>query len=135
MDYLTGHSGFTLRRGEHLRNGFKRLAKAEGWSDAQRAEERKQFHRAVVQDLNQQYSKLDHYQELCQKLFDETPATVTQCKKLLTTKYVNIWDIVEEKYRYFDDFKTFRNYTKKGRLFDRQEAKALLLNVFLERMF
>ena len=137
MDYLTAtFANFSLRQGELTRNAFKRLAKNEGWSQARRAEERRHFHKSIVQDLNERFNKLEHYQDLCQKLFEDklVPGSITQCKKLLNTKYVNIWDIFEERYRYFDDYEPFRRYTRKGRMFDRQEAKKLFLNVFLEHV-
>ncbi|KAG0371666.1 hypothetical protein BGX24_001354 [Mortierella sp. AD032] len=109
MNYFAGLPGFSLRQGEHMRNAFKRLAK----------------------NLNTKFSNLEHYQTLCKKLFDTTPGTITQCKKLLTTKYVNIWDIVEGRYRYFEQYNKFRAYTRNGREFDRNAAKRLLLDAFL----
>ncbi|KAG0274485.1 hypothetical protein BGZ95_009726 [Linnemannia exigua] len=111
MDYFTNFPGFSLRKGEHMRNAFKRLAKSKGWSEKKRATEREIFHRSVVQDLNTRFIKLEHYQNLCKELFDDVPSTITQCKKLLTSKYVNIWDIVEGRYRYFEEYKEFRSYT------------------------
>ncbi|KAK3840859.1 MAG: hypothetical protein J3R72DRAFT_446519 [Linnemannia gamsii] len=131
MNYFASLPGFSLRQGEHMRNAFKRLAKSKGWSIQTRATERESFHRSVVQDLNTKFSNLEHYQTLCKKLFDTTPGTITQCKKLLTTKYVNIWDIVEGRYRYFEQYNKFRAYTRNGREFNRKAAKELLLNVFL----
>lgn len=134
MDYFTSFSDFSLRPGEHMRNAFKRLARSECWSEQRRATEKTNFHRSVVQDLNSRFSKLEHYQDLCAKLFDTIPSTITQCKKLLTTKYVNIWDIVESQYRYFEQYTDFRKYTRNGRTFDKKVAKGLLLNVFLRQI-
>lgn len=134
MDFFAGFPDFSLRRGEHWRNAFKRLARSECWSEKRRATERTNFHTIVVQDLNTRFNKLEHYQNLCAELFDTKPSTITQCKKLLTTKYVNIWDIVEGRFRYFEQYSDFQKYTRNGRMFDRQAAKALLLNVFLEHI-
>ncbi|KAF9982222.1 hypothetical protein BGZ75_006383 [Mortierella antarctica] len=111
MNYFTQFPEFSIRRGEHLRNAFRRLARSRGWQEGRRSRERAQFHRQVVQDVNTQFDKLEHLQDLCQKLFDQVPGTITQCKNLLCTKYINIWDIVEGKYEYFDSFRDFQKYT------------------------
>ncbi|KAI7818510.1 hypothetical protein BC939DRAFT_291234 [Gamsiella multidivaricata] len=134
MNYFAAFPDFSLRQGEHLRNAFKRLAREKGWSDGMRASEKTKFYRCVTQHLNDRFNKLEHFQDLCQKLFDSTPSSITKCKALLITKYVNIWDIVEGQYKYFEHYADFRKYTSKGRTFDRREAKGLLLNVFLRHL-
>ncbi|KAF9965082.1 hypothetical protein BGZ70_005429 [Mortierella alpina] len=134
MNYFAQFPGFSIRRGEHMRNAFKRLARARGWQDGTRSTERTHFHRQVVQEMNARFDTLEHLQDLCQKLFDQVPGTITQCKKLLCTKFINIWDIVEGKYEYFDSRKDFLNYTRKNRMFDREAAKGLRLNVFLRQL-
>ncbi|KAF9168994.1 hypothetical protein BGX21_010895 [Mortierella sp. AD011] len=133
MNYFNRFPNFELRKGEHARNAFKRLAKLQGWNDMRKNLERATFHKSVVQDLNSRYSTLAHYQDLCAKLVDSeaVPTSITQCKTLLQTKYVNIWDIYEGNYRCFDTFKQFRKYTCNGRVFDRQLAKDLNFKVFL----
>lgn len=133
MDNFAQFPEFALRRGEHLRNAFKRLAKSRGWQQQRLSKKRTQFHRQVAQDVNAKFEKLEHLQDLCQKLFDLKPGTITQCKKLLCTKYFNIWDIVEGRNKCFDNFKDFRTYTRK-RMFDREAAKDLQLNVFLRQL-
>ncbi|KAF9998575.1 hypothetical protein BGZ80_010599 [Entomortierella chlamydospora] len=132
-NYFNRFPNFELRNGEHARNAFKRLAKLQGWSDMRKNLERENFHKSVVQDLNSRYSTLAHYQDLCAKLIDSetVPTSITQCKALLQTKYVNIWDIYEGNYRCFDTFKQFKKYTCNGRVFDRNLAKSLNFNVFL----
>ncbi|KAF8933077.1 hypothetical protein EDD21DRAFT_137055 [Dissophora ornata] len=134
MEYFVGFPNFTVRQGEHLRNAFNRLAKEKHWEKAKKVDESRNFQRLVVQDLNSRFNKLEHYQDLCEKLFETTPNTLTQCKLLLNTKYVNIWDIVEERYQYFDNFREFRKYTCPKRIFKKDIAKELLLNVFLRHL-
>ncbi|KAF9982305.1 hypothetical protein BGZ75_006279 [Mortierella antarctica] len=134
MDYFAQFPEFSIRQGEHLRNAFKRLARSRGWQDGGRSRERAQFHRQVMHDMNAQFAKLEHLQDLCRRLFDQEPGTITQCQKLLCTKFINIWDIVERDYKYFDSFKDFRKYTTNGRTFDREAAKGLRLNVFLRKL-
>lgn len=55
------------------------------------------FINIVNKTLNEKYNKLEHYQELCTNILNKRPNTITQCKKVLKTIYVNIWDIVDEK--------------------------------------
>ncbi|KAF8976784.1 hypothetical protein BGZ46_007965 [Entomortierella lignicola] len=133
LKYFERYENFTLREGEQARNAFKRLAKSEGWTEMRKNIEKGKFQHSVVEELNSRFSTLEHYQDLCAKLFPEepTPSSITQCKKLLTSKYVNIWDIYEGKYKYFDKFKDFRKYTCNGRTFNRDLAKKLQFNVFL----
>ncbi len=133
MNYFAQFPEFSIRQGEHLRNAFKRLAEARGWQQKRRSKERAHFHRQVTQDVNARFDKLEHLQDLCRKLFDQEPDSITQCTKLLCTKYINIWDVVEGKYEYFDSFREFRIYTKK-RTFDREAAKGLRFNVFLRQL-
>ncbi|KAG0285250.1 hypothetical protein BGZ98_005586, partial [Dissophora globulifera] len=128
MNYFATFPGFIIRPGEVLRNAFKRLASSKQWSDRARTEEKAKFHQCVAQELDNRFNKLEHYQQLCDNLFDTVPSTITQCKKLLTTKYVNIWDIFEGKYKYFEHYDEFRRYTKKGRTFNKTTAKGLMLN-------
>ncbi|KAF9953427.1 hypothetical protein BGZ72_005447 [Mortierella alpina] len=133
MEYFARFPEFSIRQGEHLRNAFKRLANSRHWQEGKRSKERAQFHQQVMNDMNDRFDKLEHLQDLCQKLFDQEPSTITQCKKLLCTKYINIWDIVEGRYKYFDNYKDFRSYTRKH-TFDRVAAKGLRLNVFLRQL-
>ncbi|KAG0230746.1 hypothetical protein BGX31_005723 [Mortierella sp. GBA43] len=136
MEYFTTFPSFTIKDGEALRNAFKRLAKLNNWEEARRSSERTKFHKLVIKEMNTKYDKLEHLQGLCENLFPDkpTPTSITQCTKLLKTKYVNIWDIVDGKFRYFDDYKTFRNYTRNGRTFRKEAAKGLMLNVFLRHL-
>ncbi|KAF9346312.1 hypothetical protein BGX26_002203 [Mortierella sp. AD094] len=133
MSYFNRFAGFELKKGEHARNAFKRLAKSQGWSEMRRNLEKINFQKSVVQDLNSRYSTLEHYQDLCEKLVhpETIPTSITQCKVLLKKKYVNIWDIYEGNYRCFETFRQFRKYTCNGRTFDRRHAKDLQFNVFL----
>lgn len=133
MDYFTTFPTFTLRTGEALRNAFKRLAKSQNWSEDRKTSERTKFQKIVVKELNQNFNQLEHLQDLCQKLFPDqpTPTSITQCNKLLKTKYINIWDIVDGKYKYFDKYADFQKYTRNGRIFKKELAKNLHFKVFL----
>ncbi|KAF9432025.1 hypothetical protein BGZ76_011397 [Entomortierella beljakovae] len=131
--YFLRFPDFTFKKGEHSRNAFKRLAKLQNWSKNTTAAEKKKFHESVAQELGAKASSLQFLQDLCEALFvlDHAPTSITQCKNLLKTKYVNIWDIYEENYKYFDSYKEFRKYTRNGRVFKKEVAKMLGLNVFL----
>ncbi|KAF9364702.1 hypothetical protein BGX34_000723 [Mortierella sp. NVP85] len=136
MEYFNTFPTFTLRSGEALRNAFKRLAKSQNWNEDRKSNEKTKFQKQVVQELNKDFNKLEHLQDLCQKLFPEkpVPTSITQCKKLLQSKYINIWDIVEGKYKYFDKYADFQKYTRNGRVFKKELAKSLNFNVFLRQL-
>jgi len=136
MEYFTTFPTFTLHPNEALRNAFKRLAKSQNWNKDRTANEKTKFQKLVVLELNKDFNKLEHLQDLCQKLFPDkpVPTSITQCNKLLKTKYINIWDIVEHKYKYFDKYADFQKYTRKGRVFKKELAKSLNFRVFLRQL-
>lgn len=119
MDYFKSYN-FDVKKEERLLNAFKRLSIEKGWN-------------IVNKTLNEKYNKLEHYQELCTNILNKRPNTITQCKKVLKTIYVN-WDIVDEKYTYFDNYKKFRKYTINGKIFPKDNAKGLNLNIFLKKL-
>ncbi|KAG0003747.1 hypothetical protein BGZ65_001381 [Modicella reniformis] len=136
MDYFAAFPDFTINPGEQRVKAFKRLAKSQKWSIERRTSERTKFHKLVVEDLNGLFNKLEHFQDLCDNLFplEPTPTSISQCKKLLQSKFVNIWDIFEGDYKCFDTYAEFRKYTTKGRIFNRNLAKGLFFNVFLRKL-
>ncbi|KAF8976783.1 hypothetical protein BGZ46_007964 [Entomortierella lignicola] len=117
--YFSRYEGFNLRDGETLRSGFKRIAKTYEWSTMRTNLERANLHQKVIDELNERLKTLRDYQDLCENFFhpEKLPGSMSECKAMLRTKYINIWDLYEEKYQCFDDFKKFKKYTYKGRVF------------------
>ncbi|KAF2153641.1 hypothetical protein K461DRAFT_253670 [Myriangium duriaei CBS 260.36] len=74
-------------------------------------------------------SKLGAAQELCEEIGIEVPATITQCKKVLSKVAVNIIDLIDSRrtgtpVRRFVSRAALRAYTKKkGRRFPKDAAK------------
>lgn len=133
MDYFKSYD-FILNDKEELINAFGRLCIEKKWNKNKTKKEKKEFINIISNDLNDKYNKLEHFQDLCIKLLNNKPNTITQCKKTLKSVYVNIWDIVDEKYNYFTNYKDFKKYTFNGKTFSRKEAKKLNLNVFLKKL-
>lgn len=133
MDYFKSYN-FDVKKEERLLNAFKRLSIEKGWNKNIIKKEKNIFINIVNKTLNEKYNKLEHYQELCTNILNKRPNTITQCKKVLKTIYVNIWDIVDEKYTYFDNYKKFRKYTINGKIFPKDNAKGLNLNIFLKKL-
>lgn len=132
MDYFKSYN-FDVKKEERLLNAFKRLSIEKGWNKNIIKKEKNIFINIVNKTLNEKYNKLEHYQELCTNILNKRPNTITQCKKVLKTIYVN-WDIVDEKYTYFDNYKKFRKYTFNGKIFPKDNAKGLNLNIFLKKL-
>lgn len=135
MEYFNNFPEFSVRDGERILNAFKRLARQMSWDDKRRRKEKLLLLDAIVQTVNDRFSKLEHFQALCQTVFPDKdqPPTLTKCKHLLKLVYINIWDLIDEKIQCFKDFEAFRRYTRK-RTFPRDHAKKLLINVFLREV-
>jgi hypothetical protein len=127
---------FALRNGtirevdESLLGLFDRLSIGKNWTSTIRAEKRKDLERAVCDEVETSLSSLHRLQELCAKYDLPVGKSLTQCRKSLKTKYVNIWDILDENPTTFPNYKSLRRDIK-HRSFSKTLAKDAQLNVFL----
>ena len=135
MEYFNRFPEFHVREGERILNAFKRLARQEQWNDGRRRKEKLLFLDNMVQTLNDRLSKLEHFQALCETIFPDRdlPLSLTKCRELLKSVYINIWDLIDDKHQCFNSYDAFRRYTLK-RTFPRDHAKKLHVNVFLREV-
>lgn len=133
MEYFKQHN-FDIKDNERMIDAFKRLSIKKRWNQEYLKKEKINFINIINTNLNERYNNLEHYQVLCIKLFNIKPITITQCKKELKKVYINIWDIIDENYTYFTDYKEFKKYTLNCKVYPRKEAKKLNLNVFLKQL-
>ncbi|KAI9853438.1 MAG: hypothetical protein M1824_001269 [Vezdaea acicularis] len=74
--------------------------------------------------------KLQNWRGLCEEVGVPAGASITQCKAALKSVYVNIFDLLNHRWRglpgkvrRFASYKEFRAYTKNGRMYPREKAK------------
>ncbi|KAF2421829.1 hypothetical protein EJ08DRAFT_653318 [Tothia fuscella] len=90
--------------------------------------------RDLEEEMNSRYgsaSKLEGWQKLCADVaISPVPASITQCKKALTTVYVNIFDLIEARNsnscppQLFRSLNALRNYSRKNhKVYSRINAK------------
>lgn len=123
---------------------FNRLSVREDWDKEERKEEKLQFSETVMEAAEQQLAsdKLSTLHAIIERYMPERklPKSVTQCRRLITTLYVNIYDFANPdpasaSYdRQFDSLGELRRYTKKrGKVFPKDVAKENLATKLLLR--
>ncbi|KAG6182522.1 hypothetical protein E4U23_006467 [Claviceps purpurea] len=129
-------------------NEYNRLCGFFGWLKGSPEENaaRNLFRQALVDEFGAIYGenddKLDVLQQLCRKVeIDPIPQSITACKKAIKGVYVNIVDFIDcertgEPIHKFASLAHLRRYTKKGKVFPREQAKrSLLLRFLLQVLF
>jgi hypothetical protein len=128
------HNGGIVGDSENILKAFKRMSLDRNWRPATLQRKKQELANIVATKLESNLNSLKFLQDLCERYFaGEPPQSITQCKKLLNTIYVNIWDVVKGSDRTFDNYKSFCVYCRKNP-FPREEAKSKNLNVFLRKI-
>ncbi|KAH8644453.1 hypothetical protein IG631_01917 [Alternaria alternata] len=140
--------GFVPSPEDDLIAKLSKLSIHQGWS---KNEEKRRRAEVVEFEVLRHYgpdkSSLAKWQELCRDVkIDPIPQSITQCKKALSRVYVNIFNILDHRNdpeRYpvitFKNYKLFRAYTLKSRIFPLDQAKeegfvkALLRPLFMNK--
>ncbi|KAK7681975.1 hypothetical protein QCA50_014938 [Cerrena zonata] len=88
-------------------------------------------------------SRLEDWQAICKELqIDPVPTTITQCRKALKRRHVNLVDLIDARCRgdkgdvqVFETYKELRDYTRKEhKIFSRKKAKKLNLQGLLREL-
>ncbi|KAH8690590.1 hypothetical protein BGW36DRAFT_401013 [Talaromyces proteolyticus] len=111
---------------------FRRLAAHMKWETGSRRW-RKMWKECMGSEFSRLYgdnaSRLQSWQDLCLDLGLQAPPSITKCKKLLSSVYVNIVDLIDcraagEIPRMFSSVAALKEYTRKyGQVFPRELAK------------
>ncbi|KAL1800495.1 hypothetical protein ACET3X_000837 [Alternaria dauci] len=124
--------GFVPNPEDDLVAKLSKLSIHQGWS---KKEEKRRRAEVVEFEVLRHYgpdkSSLAKWQELCRDVqIEPIPPSITQCRKALSRVHVNIFNILDHRNdpeRYpvivFKNYKTFRTYTLKNRIFPLDQAK------------
>jgi hypothetical protein len=91
INFFVRH-GHQLRAEEDVHKAFIRLAQRQNWRKQTKQNKRDELCDIILGGLRCDNNLLS-LQDYCVRYFPskETPSTITACKKLLNTIYVNIW--------------------------------------------
>ncbi|KAH7380085.1 hypothetical protein BKA66DRAFT_420202 [Pyrenochaeta sp. MPI-SDFR-AT-0127] len=110
---------------------FARLAKHQGWgTKAKRKRQTEALNAEIAFHHGTCMQKLGRWQELCEEVgIEETPPSITQCKKELKSVFVNLFNLIDHRRNPDIDimqFKSYREFSRNiraGNTFPRDCAK------------
>ncbi|KAJ7742038.1 hypothetical protein B0H16DRAFT_1423546 [Mycena metata] len=145
--YWDSHPNFVHNSTAPLQKEFKLLAAQCSWK-VDGAQYRREWARCGREEFTRHFGSddkgLDGWQGLCATVgIEEIPDSITQCKKVLRTVWVNIFDLMDAKstgqpVKKHVSAEALRNYTiKKKKIFPKKAAKGnpflkvLLIEIFV----
>ncbi|KAJ7159692.1 hypothetical protein C8R46DRAFT_1108902 [Mycena filopes] len=145
--YWDSYPNFVHNPAGQLQKEFKLLAKQCGWK-ADGAQYKREWARCGREEFTHHFgseeNRLEGWQALCQTVgLEDIPTSITQCKKVLRTTWVNIVDLVNAKstgqpVRRHASADALRTYTvNKKKIFPKKAAKGnpflkvLLIEIFV----
>ncbi|KAJ6505546.1 hypothetical protein C8R45DRAFT_861220 [Mycena sanguinolenta] len=137
--YWNAHPDFVHNPAAPLHQEFKLLAAQCGWNRRE-AQYKREWERCAREEFAHHFgrdeNRLAGWQAMCATVgVKEVPESIKQCKLLLRTTWINIFDLLDAKrtgrpVKKHASAKALREYTKQtGKIFPKKEAKS---NQFLK---
>lgn len=128
LAYIT-HNGFVYQHNQSSMRNYRRLEQHMHWDEPARKTHLRLFNRAVLIHANADLNRLETAQEIVERYDlvpdgEPLPNSVTKCKQLIKTLFVNIYDFVDGNATKFDTLRELRSYSKKNKMiYPKQDAK------------
>ncbi|KAF7367751.1 hypothetical protein MSAN_00839100 [Mycena sanguinolenta] len=144
--YWNAHPNFVHNPAAPLQQEFNRLADQNGW-DPDKAQYKREWKRCGQEEFAHHFgrdeNRLAGWQAMCATVgVKEVPESIKQCKQVLRTTWINIFDLLDAKrtgrpVKKHASAKALREYTKReDKIFPKKDAKKnRFLKAWLIKMF